>query len=216
MSGTFADHLVEYARGSFVQLVRNCGAAGVRTGVPFIAVAVCNLLLIAAGTLYVTLLSQVVLPLDFTPVKISLGTFSVFTVSATLGRTHAVSSLALYAVLGLSGLPVFQGWRNDVTVTMGYVVGYIFVAYLIGKLAESGSDRKILSSFGTMLTSVPLLYIPGVAWLMYSMHITSIERGLELGFYPFLLGDAVKILAAGLLMPGLWKVFERISRTKGA
>jgi biotin transporter BioY len=117
-------------------------------------------------------------------------------------------------VLGFSGVPVFQGYKTGTQVTMGYLVGYILASYIIGKLAENGKDRKLLSSFGTMLISTPMLYIPGVAWLMYSMNITSVEKGLELGFYPFLIGDLLKILAAGLLMPGLWKIFKWTSRTK--
>jgi biotin transport system substrate-specific component len=43
----------------------------------------------------------------------------------------------------------------------------------------------------------------GLSWLL---RFTGTETVLAAGFYPFLVGDAVKALAAALLLPGAWKL----------
>jgi biotin transporter BioY len=202
---TFADCLMNYVESTFAKQVKNRAYI----------IAATNVLLVLTGTLYITLLSQVVIPLSFTPVMISLGTFSIFTMSAALGWKRAVCSSSLYAILGLCNVPVFQGWKTYTTsATMGYVIGYIFVAYAIGRFAQSGKDKKFLSSVITSFISVPLLYIPGVFWLMYTLNITSLNKGLEYGFYPFIIGDTLKMIASGLLMPGLWRVYQFVNKDK--
>ena len=50
----------------------------------------------------------------------------------------------------------------------------------------------------------------GVTWLFLSVDaFTTMSEALAAGFTPFVLGDAVKIVAAGLLLPLAWKLLDR-------
>src|SRR5690625_7808976 len=62
-----------------------------------------DLSLVAGGAVVTGVLSQVVVPLPFTPVPLSLGTFAVLLVGATLGPVRGVLSMLLYLVAGMAG-----------------------------------------------------------------------------------------------------------------
>jgi biotin transport system substrate-specific component len=168
-----------------------------------------NAVLVVAGVVYVALLSQVAFPLPWTPVMVSLGTFAVLTAGATLGGKRAVISLSLYAVLGFAGVPVFQGAKSGFgLVTMGYVVGYIFAAWLAGKFAQRAKDRKPLGVVAMFVVGNLVIYIFGVAWMAYFLSISPIAA-LQMGVLPFLVGDALKIALAAGLLPSIWKLVDK-------
>jgi biotin transport system substrate-specific component len=49
----------------------------------------------------------------------------------------------------------------------------------------------------------------GLPWLAVSVGANP-ERTLELGLYPFVLGDVLKLYLAGMLLPGAWRVVGAI------
>jgi biotin transport system substrate-specific component len=211
MPTVFADYAV-------VGLLRNSRLERSSANVRIAVSVLINALLVALGVVYVAVLSQIAFPLWFTPVMVSLGTFSVLTASVFLGSSRATVSLVLYALLGFAGVPVFQGAKSGFALpTMGYVVGYVIVGYLVGRLAEKKFDRSLVKNTAIMALSSAALYIPGVAWLMFSMGVTNLQKGLEMGLIPFIPGDIVKVLLAGTLMPLLWKGTNEIKKkvTKG-
>jgi biotin transport system substrate-specific component len=57
---------------------------------------------------------------------------------------------------------------------------------------------------GAMLIGTVLINIPGVLWLgvVYGWDKPIIAWGLT----PFLIGDALKLALAALIVPGLWKL----------
>jgi biotin transport system substrate-specific component len=158
-----------------------------------------NVVLVTAGVVYVTLLSQAAIPLGFTPVMLSLGTFAVMSTGAVLGSKRSVASLSIYAVLGFAGVPVFQGWKAGFGLaTCGYVLGYIACAWIVGKLVEKKTNYIV-----TVLAGLTPVYILGVGFLMLALGSTDLMKGLELGFYPFLLGEVIKMIVVAGLIPGL-------------
>jgi biotin transport system substrate-specific component len=50
-----------------------------------------------------------------------------------------------------------------------------------------------------------VIYVFGVAGLMLIAQM-SLGKALALGVVPFLIGDAIKILLAAVLLPGTWKL----------
>ena len=50
-----------------------------------------------------------------------------------------------------------------------------------------------------------VLYIPG---LLYLANFIGLGRALAVGLYPFIVGDLLKILLAGLLLPIGWKIIK--------
>ncbi len=164
-----------------------------------------DILLIATGSLLVAGMAQVRIPLPFTPVPITGQTFAVLVVGAALGSKRGASSLALYLLLGLAGLPFFAGGASGLAIlagpTGGYLVGFILAAYLVGLLAARGLDRRVPSALLAFLAGEIVIYLFGVAWL--SVYL-GIPHALMAGLLPFLAGDAIKLAAAALVLPAAW------------
>ncbi len=66
-----------------------------------------------------------------------------------------------------------------------------------------------LYRIGAISTAFSLLVylVVGVPWLMASIG-TGLGHALVLGVAPFLVGDAVKILLASLLLPAAWRLVQ--------
>ncbi|TNC16673.1 biotin transporter BioY [Georgenia sp. 311] len=165
--------------------------------------------LVVGGAVVTGVLSQVVVPLPFTPVPLSLGTFAVLLVGASLGPLRGTLSLALYVLAGMGGVPWFAeqtaGWH---TASFGYVLGYVLAAGLVGVLARHRADRRPLPMLAAALLATTAVYAGGVPWLMVSLEV-GLGEALVLGVLPFLLGDALKAAAAAGLLPAAWRLLGR-------
>ncbi len=164
--------------------------------------------LIVLGTLFVTLLAQVKIPLPFTPVPLTGQTLAVLLIGATLGARRGAASIVLYIALGAVGLPVFAGGASGLAylagATLGYLIGFVIAAYIIGLLAERGLERSVRTSVLPFLIGTVIIYVCGVAWLTFVLG--SFSKALSAGLLPFLIGDAIKLLAASLVLPAAWKL----------
>jgi len=76
--------------------------------------------LVLAGTVALILIGQITIPLPFTPVPISMGTFAALGVGAVLGSRRGALSALLLGALAAVGAPVLGGWTGGVGVTFGY------------------------------------------------------------------------------------------------
>src|SRR4051794_19943508 len=169
-------------------------------------------LLVVAGTALVAASAQVSIELPFTPVPLTGQTFAVVLVGASLGAARGAASLLLYLAVGLVGLPVFQdgshGWSVLDGATGGYLVGFVLAAALTGALAERRWDRQFSSALSAMLCGNVLIFLVGLPWLAVSTD-SGLTRTLELGLYPFVPGEVLKLYLAGALLPGAWRLVER-------
>ena len=163
--------------------------------------------LVLAGTLFTALLAQVRIPLPFTPVPLTGQTFAVLLFAAALGSRRGAASLGLYAALGGLGLPVFAGGASGLAYALGptggYLLGFVAAAWVAGRLAERGLDRRVRTAWLPFLAGTAVIYLCGAGWLALSL---GLEKALALGVLPFLIGDALKIILAGLALPAAWKL----------
>jgi biotin transport system substrate-specific component len=182
-----------------------------------------NLLMVAAGVVLITLSAQVAIYLPFTPVPITGQTFGVLFTSALLGLRRSLATLVIYLLLGIVGLPVFAGWTSgldrfvsvvDGSLVLGarggYLIGFLIAGAVVGRLAELGWDRHIGGSVGAMVIGNGVIYVIGVPWLMVALGVDFAEA-LDLGFFPFLAGDVIKIALAAALLPAGWWLVQRRS-----
>jgi biotin transport system substrate-specific component len=161
--------------------------------------------LVVAGAAWVAGLSQVAIPLGFTPVPLSLGTFAVLSAGAVLGPWRGLAALGLYMAVGVAGGPVFAGGNSGAaTATFGYVVGYVGAAGLVGALARRGADRRPWSMFAAMAAGSAVIYLFGVPWLALAADLGP-QAALAQGLVPFLPGDAIKAAAAAGAFPVIWR-----------
>lgn len=163
-------------------------------------------LVIAGGTAFVAIASQVVIPLWFTPVPLSLATFAVLLTGAALGPARAAVALGLYVVLGLMGAPVFAGFASGwAFASFGYILGYLVAATVVGYFARQRADRHVVGTAATVIAATGLVYAAGVPWLMAYLGV-DFATALGLGVYPFVVGDVLKAVAAAALLPAAWKL----------
>ena len=167
-----------------------------------------DIILIVLGALFIAALAQVEILLPFTPVPITGQTFGVLLVSAALGSKRGVASLIAYLASGMVGLPFFAGGAHGLDIlvgaTGGYLIGFVVAAYVIGLLAEQGLERSIRTSIIPFLVGTVIIYVCGVAWL--TLFLGSLGKALAAGLFPFLIGDAIKLIAASLALPAAWKL----------
>jgi len=169
-----------------------------------------DLILISVGALFVAILAQVRIPLPFTPVPLTGQTFAVLLVAAALGSRRGAVSMSFYIALGAFGLPVFAGGAAGMAylsgATLGYLIGFVFAAYVVGLLAERGLERNIRTSILPFLAGTVIIYACGVAWL--TILLGNFGKAIAVGLLPFVVGDLIKLVAAALALPAAWKLVK--------
>lgn len=170
---------------------------------------VVSVLLVVGAAALTALAAQWRVILPFTPVPITGQTFAVLLTAAALGWRLGAAGQALYLVVGALGAPVFTessgGWEVVTGATGGYLVGFVFAAGLVGWMAQAGHDRSFPTTFTAFLAGSAVIYSFGVAGLMAATGWPLVEA-VEKGLAPFLLGDIIKASAAGILLPGAWRL----------
>jgi biotin transport system substrate-specific component len=169
-----------------------------------------DIALVVGAAAITGLAAQVSIPLPFTPVPISLQTFTVLLSGAAFGPIRGGMGMGLYLVAGVAGVPWFSEQRSGFDFpSFGYIVGFVLAAIVVGWLARRGLDRSVPGTIGMMVLGNLVIYALGVSWLANSLAV-DLPTALELGAWPFLIGDALKIaLAAGLLPAAWWLVRSR-------
>lgn len=164
--------------------------------------------LVVLGIAALTVMAKVQVFLPNNPVPITLGTFGVLTIGAAYGARLGLATILSYMALGAAGATVFAGDKAGLTYMMGgtggYLVGYVLATVALGFAAAKGWDRNIGLMAFAMLIGNALIYVPGLLWL--NGFADSWAQTLAWGITPFLIGDALKLGLAALLLPAVWKL----------
>ena len=170
-----------------------------------------NAVLVLAFALLTAVAAQVRIPLGCTPVPVTGQTLAVLLAGTSLGMARGAASQFLYWVLGLIGVPAYtgggHGWTAGTGATFGYLMGFVVAAAVVGHLAERRNDRRVLSSLSAMALGTMIIYAMGALWLAHYLNVpfaTGEKNAIGLGIAPFLAGDFVKMLIAGLVTPAVW------------
>ncbi len=164
--------------------------------------------LVVLGIVALTAMAKAKFFLPGNPVPVTLGTFGVLTIGAAYGPRLGLVTILGYLALGAAGATVFAGDKAGITYMMGgtggYLVGYVLATLALGFAAARGWDRNIGKMALAMLVGNALIYVPGLLWL--NGFAESWAQTLEWGITPFLIGDALKLALAALLLPTVWKL----------
>ncbi len=166
-----------------------------------------DFVLLVGGAVTLALSAQLAFHLPFSPVPITGQTFAVLLVGALLGSVRGGMVVLLYLAEGLSGLPVFAGGGAGPVILMGptggYLLGFIPAVLIVGFLAERGWDRRFLTTLAAMTAGTVAIFVCGLTWLAILQLPDSL---LTIGFWPFVPGAILKIVAAALLLPLGWRL----------
>lgn len=170
--------------------------------------------LLAAGCGLLTVSAKVQIP--FYPVPVTLQTFVLLVLGMAYGLRLATATAASYLGAGLAGAPVFAGagagWAYVSGPTGGYLAGFVLAMALMGALGDRGWGRGLAGMLGPMLLGTAVIFACGVAWLS---SLIGWEKALAGGLYPFIPGEAAKIVLATLLVPAAWKLAKPDGAARG-
>ena len=167
-----------------------------------------NILLVLGGVAFLSLMSQVIIPLPFTPVPISLGTFGVTLMALLYGRKLGTATILSYVAAGSLGAPIFAGFKSGslFSPTGGYILGYIVATIILGYLSDKGVTKSYVKTFFSLLLSSAIILTLGS--IVLSLFVPG-KNVFMVGVLPFLPGDAIKSTTITLLLPTLWKVIGK-------
>ena len=141
----------------------------------------------------------VAVPLPFSPVPIVLQNLFIVLSGLVLGPALGAAAVGLYLAAGALGLPVFSGAGGGIarfaSPTGGFLIGYFFAALCAGSIA--GTPKKDIPLYRIALAAAAgflVVYIPGLLWLY--RFFGSWPKTFAAGFFPFLIGDAIKVVIA--------------------
>ena len=160
------------------------------------------------------LVAQIRVLLPWSPVPVTGQTFAVLLAGVLLGRWWGGTSMAIYAGLGVAGVPWFSGWSGGLGYlagpTGGYIIGFILAALFLGHFTDSYvRSRNFLSMLALMLVAnFVLIYVPGLLQLGLWLNLingepVSLTALLGMGAVPFIAGDITKAVMAAAIARGI-------------
>ncbi|NED92367.1 biotin transporter BioY [Streptomyces sp. SID11233] len=165
--------------------------------------------LVLGGAALTGIAAQIAVPVPGSPVPVTGQTFAALLVGTALGARRGFLALAVYALVGMAGMPWFSAGSSGAGgASFGYVLGMLLAATVVGGLARRGGDRSVLRTAGTMVLGSAIIYSVGVPYLALSTGMSA-SAAIAAGLTPFLLGDALKAALAMGALPASWKLIGR-------
>ncbi|WP_276352416.1 biotin transporter BioY [Cohnella caldifontis] len=172
------------------------------------------------GTVYVALFAALFVGASYVKsgpgaaVPFSLQSFAIMLAGGLLGAAYGFWSIFLVVALTAVGLPLMNGPGGTAQLfgpTGGFIWMFPFSALLIGWATDrlfAGRGKPRAKSTALLLIAmlvfgVLLLYITGVPWLAHVSDKLDFIGAVKIGMVPFLLGDAIKAVAAALIVAAL-------------
>ncbi len=170
-----------------------------------------NVMLVLAGSVLIAVSAQAAVHLPFTAVPITGQTFAVLLVGGLFGARRGVATVLAYIVEGAIGLPVFANGAGGAAYlagpTGGYLIGFVAAAWIVGRLAQRGWDRRFVTTAAAMTFGTVAIFVCGMSWYAVFVGPLQVFAG---GLLPFLPGGIVKIVLAAALLPSGWKVLAKL------
>ena len=171
--------------------------------------------LVAFFVLFQYLLSQIRFFLPDNPVPITMQTFGILILGGVYGPRLTIISVLSYMIIGIVGVPVFQGNNGGIEdffgVTGGYLIGFIFASTIISVLSKNGL-KKGLSIWAMIIGNISK-YVVAIIWLsIYDFGWPEKGNLFSQAVYPFLIGDFIKLVLASLSVNILWKLSKNLKK----
>lgn len=162
---------------------------------------------ILAGAALVAALARVRVDLPMTEVPVTGQSLGVALVGASLGMRRALLAVLLYLGAAAAGLPVLAGGAGGLErmlgPSLGYLIGFVASAAIVGALADRGYTRGLVRGFFALEAgSLGLFTCALTAAVLRDGQ--GLEAAARTGWLPFLPGDLLKCALGTLLLSGAW------------
>lgn len=157
----------------------------------------------------------------FGGVPITAQTLGVMLAGAILGAWRGAAAVLVFEALVAVGLPLLSGGYGGFAVffgpTVGYLVGWIFGAFVIGAIVQSSRRKPSWwrTGLGCLVGGIGVIYAFGIP---AQALLTRVPLGATaLSSVVFLPGDLLKVFITTVITLALWRAypraFERSART---
>lgn len=134
-------------------------------------------------------------------VPFTLQSFAIFCALLILGGKHGFVSVLVYVLVGLSGAPVFSGFKGGAGVlseiTGGYIIGFVAacaVFVLLEKLYKGKKGKCTKALF--LLVWLFVCYLCAVLWYSFVYSSEGVLSALTVCVLPFIVPDIIKLVVA--------------------
>jgi biotin transport system substrate-specific component len=176
-----------------------------------------NVAMVLIGTLLITAAAKINVPTW--PIPVTLQGFAVAALAGAFGLRIGVATVVAYLIEGAMGIPVFAtggGIGYLLGPTGGFLLGFVPMAYIIGRAADLGGSGRVVMLAFAMLIGDALLFVFGYAWLVLVLaNIKNLPLTAVLGsafdgaIKPFVIWDVLKMVFAAVSVTGLWTLFKK-------
>tara|TARA_B100000989_G_C19512306_1_gene459770 strand:- start:1350 stop:1901 length:552 start_codon:yes stop_codon:yes gene_type:complete len=145
------------------------------------------------GIILLSVSSKISIP--FYPVPMTLQTFVVYFIAASMGMVGFYSTLS-YVVLGLIGLPIFAvggGFGYVMSPTFGFLYGMVLASLVIAFFSKNLFNKNLLRLFFSIFIGAGIIFACGLSHLS---GFIGFEKSIKAGLYPFIYSESLKIALA--------------------
>ena len=146
------------------------------------------------------------IPLGDVPITLQ----SMFTILAglLLGPKLGALSQIVYVLLGLSGMRIFAGFSGGPQCifkpSFGFLIGFIFAAYVVGKISHGGKSIGFKRIFLATLAGTFVIYLFGLPYMYIILNnvmgkAVPMSTAIKTGYLIFLPGDMLKAILSSLV-----------------
>ena len=117
------------------------------------------------GIILLSVSSKISIP--FYPVPMTLQTFVVYFIAASMGIVGFYSTLS-YVILGLIGLPIFAaggGFGYMMSPTFGFLYGMVLASFLIAYFSKNLFNKNLLKVTFSILIGAVIIFVCGLSHL---------------------------------------------------
>ncbi|MFA9560659.1 biotin transporter BioY [Evansella sp. AB-rgal1] len=151
------------------------------------------------------------------PVPLTFQTLIAILAGVLLGMKLGTFAMVGYAIVGLLGAPIFANLQGGLAVatrpTFGFILSFIFIAFIVGYIIEKSKKRSTLTYFIACFAGLFINYGIGIPYLyLYSQYILELSDltllATIIGNLPFFIKDVIFTAAAASICPRLVAAVE--------
>ncbi|EEE35688.1 BioY protein [Rhodobacteraceae bacterium KLH11] len=156
-------------------------------------------------------------------IPITAQSMGIMLCGTVLGAKRGALAVLLFVVLVAAGLPLLAGGRGGLgvftTPWAGFYYGFPVAAFVAGLVMEkwTGSNISFAAGVAAVIGGIGALYLVAVPYYMV-MKPAGLGEALLTAMAPFMPGDLIKAVLAGLITGALYKARPSsvLSRTNAA
>ncbi|WP_416828562.1 biotin transporter BioY [Ectobacillus polymachus] len=146
-------------------------------------------------------------------IPLSMQPFFAILAGLLLGSRLGATSMIVYMLVGIAGAPVFANFSGGIgtlfKLSGGFILAYIVVAYVVGKIVESKKDPQFSTFLIASLVGIVLIYLIGTnymylaakAWLALPLTYAAVWKTMTW----FMVKDLVFTIIGAVIAPRIYQ-----------